>query len=263
MPVQILADAAANKGKAYTNFGSGLNSLLDSFAPTTIYNLPLIERQMTDHTPRFPFSASAEVVTGDSVELTRVTELSRHGCYLETTKHRTAGTRVIVKITHDDQIFEATATVLYSRPTMGMGVAFREVKPLSRSMLKDWLQESLNQQNQKPSISNLKQNMRRSPRLPFVAVAEIAYRDSGGRLSCQVSTLSFHGCYVETQNTLPIGREISIKIFAESECFTATGKIAYELPNAAMGLAFEEVPLKSAALLRGWLSKASGGSERL
>jgi hypothetical protein len=107
---------------------------------------------MADRTPRYPFLASAEVASDDSVEVTRVTELSRHGCYLETTKHRTAGTRVTVKINYEEQIFEATATVLYSRPMMGMAVAFREVKPLFRSMLKDWLQESLNQQNQKPLI---------------------------------------------------------------------------------------------------------------
>jgi hypothetical protein len=230
---------------------------------------------MADRTPRFPFSASAEVASDDSVEVTRVTELSRHGCYLETTKHRTAGTRVSVKIMNKDQIFKATATVLYSRPTMGMAVAFREVKPLFRSMLKDWLQESLNQQNQKPSIDNLKQGKsiasgaltiqktRRSPRFPFIAIAEIAYRDSGGQLSCQVATLSLHGCYVETSNTLPIGREVSIKIFAESECFAATAKVVYELPNSAMGLAFEEVSLKSGAILRQLLLKASGGPDRL
>ena len=230
---------------------------------------------MVDRTPRFPFSACAEVASDDSVEVTRVTELSRHGCYLETTKHRTAGTRVTVKIMNKDQIFKATATVLYSRPTMGMAVAFREVKPLFRSMLKDWLQESLNQQNQKPSIDNLKlsksipsgavmsQKMRRSPRIPFIAVAQIAYRESDGSLSCQVATLSLHGCYVETSNTLPIGREVSIKIFAESECFAATAKVVYELPNSAMGLAFEEVSLKSGAILRQWLLKASGGPDRL
>lgn len=112
-------------------------------------------------------------------------------------------------------------------------------------------------------MGSLYQTPRRSPRLPFIAVAEIAYRDSGGRLGCQVSTLSFHGCYVETANTLPIGREISIKIFAESECFAATGKVVYGLPNSAMGLAFEEVSAKSAALLREWLLRASGGPERL
>jgi PilZ domain len=158
---------------------------------------------------------------------------------------------------------------------MGMAVAFREVKPLFRSMLKDWLQESLNQQNQKPSIDNLnlsksipsgasmRQKTRRSPRIPFIAIAEIAYRESEGRLSCQVATLSLHGCYVETSNTLPIGREVSIKIFAESKWFAATAKIVYELPNSAMGLAFEEVSLKSGAILRQWLLKASGGPELL
>jgi positive regulator of sigma E activity len=90
---------------------------------------------------RFPFFAPAEVASEDSVEVTRVTEL-------------TAGTRVTVKIRSKDQIFEATATVLYSRPTMGMAVAFREVKPLFRSMLNDWLHQSLEEQNRKPSIDN-------------------------------------------------------------------------------------------------------------
>jgi hypothetical protein len=104
---------------------------------------------------------------------------------------------------------------------------------------------------------------RRSPRFPFIAVAEIAYRESGGRISCQLATLSLHGCYVETPNTLPIGREVSIKIFAESECFAATAKVVYELSNSAMGLAFEEVSMKSQTLLRQWLLKAGSGPERL
>ena len=107
------------------------------------------------------------------------------------------------------------------------------------------------------------QTPRRSPRFPFIAVAEIGYRESGGRLSCQVATLSLHGCYVEVPDTLPIGREVSIKIFAESECFAATATVVYELPNSAMGLAFEEVSLKSQTLLRHWLLKASGGPGRV
>jgi hypothetical protein len=156
-----------------------------------------------------------------------------------------------------------------------MAVAFREVKPLFQSMLKDWLQESLNQQNQKPSIDNLKlsksipsgflmsRKMRRSPRIPFIAVAQIAYSESDGRLNCQVATLSLHGCYVETPNTLAVGREVSIKIFTESEWFAATAKVVYELPNSAMGLAFDEVSIKSGAILRQWLFKASGGPELL
>jgi hypothetical protein len=86
--------------------------------------------------------------------ITRVTELSRYGCYLETAKHRTPGTRVTIKIMSKGQIFEATATVRYSRATMGMGIVFREVKSVFQLILEEWLQQSLSQQNQKPSIDN-------------------------------------------------------------------------------------------------------------
>jgi hypothetical protein len=109
---------------------------------------------MARQASRFPFSASAEVTSDDSVELTRVTELSRYGCYLETAKRRAPGTRATIKIVNKDQIFEATATVLYSRPTMGMAVAFREVQPVFQSILEDWLHQSLKQQDQKPSIDH-------------------------------------------------------------------------------------------------------------
>ena len=100
---------------------------------------------------------------------------------------------------------------------------------------------------------------RRSPRLPFIAVAEIAHRGSGGRLSCQVAKLSHHGCYVEVPDTLPVGREISIKIFAESECFASTAKVVYEQPNSGMGVAFNEVSSENQALLNQWLLKANEG----
>jgi PilZ domain len=226
---------------------------------------------------RFPFSASAEVASDDSVEVTRVTELTRcTGVIWKLQSTEETGMRVTVKITSKDQVFEATAMaiVLYSRP-MAMAVAFREVKPLFRSILEDWLHQSLNLQDQKPSLDNLKQTRsialgalmsqktRRSPRFPFIAIAEIAYKESEGRLSCQVATLSLHGCYVEVPDTLPVGREVSIKIFAQSECFAAVAKVVYELPNLAMGLAFEEVSMKSQTLLRQWLLKAGGGPDRL
>jgi hypothetical protein len=61
----------------------------------------------------------------------------------------------------------------------------------------------------------------------------------------------------DTPKTLAIGSEVVIKIFAESECFAATAKVVYANSNSGMGLAFREVPLKSAALLRQWLQRAS------
>ena len=80
-------------------------------------------------TPRFPFSAPAEVIRPDNqlVDRTRVHELSLYGCYLDTQTPLPRGTQVTVKIVSDGDFFEANATVIYSQPTLGMGVAFREI----------------------------------------------------------------------------------------------------------------------------------------
>jgi hypothetical protein len=83
----LATDLPTPPAKRYTNFGTRLRSLLDSFAQFTSLIYPLLTR--VDGTrPRFPCSASAEVTSDNSVELTRVTELSRYGCYLETARHR-------------------------------------------------------------------------------------------------------------------------------------------------------------------------------
>jgi hypothetical protein len=107
---------------------------------------------MERRTSRYPYSASAELTCDGSVEITRATELSRYGCYLETSKSIPTGKRVTLKIMDGGQLFEATATVLYCRPALGMGVAFREVKSTFQIILEDWLRLSLERQSKRPSI---------------------------------------------------------------------------------------------------------------
>jgi hypothetical protein len=97
------------------------------------------------------------------------------------------------------------------------------------------------------------QENRRSPRFPFIAVAEITHTDSGEKIDSRVAELIL--------NTLPVGDEIVIKIFAESECFEATARVIYAHPNLGMGLAFQQVSLKNGELLRQWLLKASDGAK--
>jgi hypothetical protein len=46
------------------------------------------------------------------------------------------------------------------------------------------------------------QTTRRGPRVPFIAIAEIAHTESGGQLGCRIAALSLHGCYVDMPNTL-------------------------------------------------------------
>jgi PilZ domain. len=108
-------------------------------------------------TPRFPFSAPAEVTRLDaqSTESTRVNELSLYGCYLDTRSPLPRGARVNVKIVSGDHFFEAGATVVYSQPSLGMGLAFRDVKPPYLAVLQKWLRQALDKQNAPPpSIDN-------------------------------------------------------------------------------------------------------------
>lgn len=105
-------------------------------------------------TPRFPFSAKAEIIYEGNVCESQVKELSLYGCYLETSTPLKCGARVLVGIHSGGQSFEASATVLYSRPLLGTGVAFREVKPPFHAVLEEWLQQSLDKQNARPSIDD-------------------------------------------------------------------------------------------------------------
>jgi PilZ domain len=91
--------------------------------------------------PRYPFSALATVVppAGTPVGGT-VTELSLYGCYLGSGAPLAARTRVVIKIfAADGEYFEADATVIYSHPSLGMGLAFRQVRPEFLTLLRKWL----------------------------------------------------------------------------------------------------------------------------
>jgi len=94
-------------------------------------------------TSRFPFSASAElIIRGGLIESTAVTELSRGGCYLESTTPLPRGTLVTVKIFAGCEFFEAIAT-LYPRATLGTALCFREVKPEFKGVLQKWMRQAL------------------------------------------------------------------------------------------------------------------------
>jgi PilZ domain-containing protein len=98
---------------------------------------------------RFLFTAAAEIAPesspGASVA-TRVAELSLYGCYVETPAPFDAKTRVLVKIFNSAEYFEAKATVIYVKPALGMGLAFRDVKPNFRGVLQKWILVAMHSQ---------------------------------------------------------------------------------------------------------------------
>ena len=69
----------------------------------------------------------------------RVTEISPNGCYLQMASPADTGTSVFIRVFAEGSFFEAHATVVYSQPNIGMGVAFRDLKPYFVDVLKKWL----------------------------------------------------------------------------------------------------------------------------
>jgi hypothetical protein len=106
--------------------------------------------------PRYPFSAPAVVIPESGVPVDgNATELSLYGCHLDSGAPLAPRMHALVKIfAADDGYFEAEATVIYSNPSLGMGLVFRQVKPDFLAVLRDWLLKAMQQiqaDEEKPS----------------------------------------------------------------------------------------------------------------
>ena len=95
-------------------------------------------------TQRYTFIASAELIEEktDVRIATRVSELSRHGCYLDMMNPFPVGTLVLVKISTGEDFFQAKAKIVYAQPNLGAGVTFLEVEKEQEPVLQRWLDES-------------------------------------------------------------------------------------------------------------------------
>ena len=132
--------ASENKGKAAPLAGH-LRTHALSQAPFTRRARIMEERRRM---PRVPFVASAELLevdTGTRMNA-QVTELSLHGCYVDTLNPLPKGTSVYIKIFTDEYFFETPGIVVYCHPQLGMGLAFHDVKPHFVGVLQNWLTAS-------------------------------------------------------------------------------------------------------------------------
>lgn len=95
-------------------------------------------------TPRYTFIASAELIeqASDVRIVTRVSELSLHGCYLDMMNPFPVGTLVLVKISAGDAYFQAKSKIVYAQANMGAGVVFLEVEAEYQPILERWLDEA-------------------------------------------------------------------------------------------------------------------------
>lgn len=97
---------------------------------------------------------------------------------------------------------------------------------------------------------------RRTPRYPFSAVAEIVDQQEDSRIESQVRDLSSGGCYVETPDPLPPGKNVKLEIYTDSEFLETQATVAFREAHQGMGLCFGVMQPYFAAVLNAWLTRA-------
>ena len=104
---------------------------------------------------RFPFTAAAEIYELHSqTRLTgRCSDLSSGGCYIDTLSPFAVGTTVRVRLERDMHEFEAEAVVAYAHVSMGMGLAFKEMKREHQEILRFWIAELSGEKSREPALS--------------------------------------------------------------------------------------------------------------
>jgi hypothetical protein len=99
---------------------------------------------------RFTFDAGAEIADEDSPSASvaaQATELSLHGCYVETLSPFPVEARVLLKIFYQNEYFEAKGVVVYLKPPSGMAITFRDMNPHCRTVLQKWILAAMLEKN--------------------------------------------------------------------------------------------------------------------
>jgi hypothetical protein len=100
--------------------------------------------------------------------------------------------------------------------------------------------------------------VRKGPRYPFYASAEIMEQKTQTRMATRTSELSRHGCYMDMPNPLPLGTAIRIEISYNQETFGTTARVIYSQRNMGMGVAFDEMDGLEEQILEKWLTALRG-----
>ena len=92
---------------------------------------------------RFPFTATVEAIESKSGTkvIGRTSDLSLGGCYVDTLSPFPLGTDAKIRITRENESFEAQVKVVYSSIGMGMGLAFVSAQPKQVRLFQRWLLE--------------------------------------------------------------------------------------------------------------------------
>src|SRR5215469_213127 len=90
---------------------------------------------------RFPFSATVEAMEAKSgMNVSgRVCDLGLGGCYIDTLNPFPVGTDAKLRITKENEAFEAQGKIVSSQMGIGMGVAFVSAQPSQMRVFQKWI----------------------------------------------------------------------------------------------------------------------------
>ena len=107
-----------------------------------------------------------------------------------------------------------------------------------------------------PTIALAGADRRIHPRYEFIAAVEVRVAESGARIETRVRDLSQQGCYVDTNNALPLGTVTDVRITKGAQLFEARTRVVYSRAGKGMGLMFTAVEPEQLRTLETWLAES-------
>src|SRR5882762_6329690 len=107
-----------------------------------------------------------------------------------------------------------------------------------------------------PSAALAGADRRIHPRYEFVAAVEVVAAESGVRIETRVRDLSQQGCYVDTNDALPLGTVTDVRIIRGAQLFEARARVVYSRAGKGMGLVFTAIESEQLRTLETWLAES-------
>jgi PilZ domain-containing protein len=104
-----------------------------------------------------------------------------------------------------------------------------------------------------PSVALVGADRRTHARYEFIAAVEVIAAESGARIETRVRDLSQQGCYVDTNNALPLGTVTDVRITKGAQLFEARARVVYSRASKGMGLVFTAIEPEPLRTLETWL----------
>ena len=107
-----------------------------------------------------------------------------------------------------------------------------------------------------PSVAQTGADRRTHPRYEFTAPVELIMAESGARIETRVRDLSQQGCYVDTNEPLPLGTVTDVRITKGAQSFEALARVVYSRASKGMGLVFTAIEPEQHRTLGKWLAES-------